>query len=203
MPKSTVGNWVMVPTKTGGQKSTQDRYRRRSTAVADGGLARAPSLRPPAKFGKSGLSKAQRKTFEAAPPGRVLASEERESARARLRAALVRHQLFELHPNPNPNPNPSPSPSPNPHPHPSPSPSPSPNQVRHWLFESFDSKQIEATAKAMRHQSVPQGKAVSAQVGQYLLSPLLTIAPLRTPRLLSRYLPWLHLLLVRRGRRRP
>ena len=53
----------------------------------------------------------------------MLASEERESARARLRAALVRH----------------------------------------WLFESFDSKQIEATAKAMRHQSVPQGKAVSAQ----------------------------------------
>ena len=95
MPKSTVGNWVMVPSRTGGQKSTQDRYRRRSTAVADGGLARAPSLRPPAKLGKAGLSKAQRKTFEAAPPGRVLGSEERESARARLRAALVRHRLHE------------------------------------------------------------------------------------------------------------
>ena len=39
--------------------------------------------------------------------------------------------------------------------------------MRHWLFESFDSQQIEATAKAMRHQSVPQGKAVSAQVGHY------------------------------------
>ena len=139
MPKSTVGNWVMVPSRTGGQKSTQDRYRRRSTAVADGGLARAPSLRPPAKLGKAGLSKAQRKTFEAAPPGRVLASEERESARARLRAALVRHRLLEslsltlaptltlaltlapalapalalaLAPSPSPSPSPSPNPSP-------------------------------------------------------------------------------------------
>ena len=82
----------------------------------DGGLARAPSLRPPPKGGKAGLRPGQRKAFEAAPPGRVLASEERERARARLRAALARH----------------------------------------WLFESFDSKQIEATAKAMRHQSVPQ-----------------------------------------------
>ena len=89
----------------------------------DGGLARAPSLRPPPKGGKAGLRPGQRKAFEAAPPGRVLASEERERARARLRAALARH----------------------------------------WLFESFDSKQIEATAKAMRHQSVPQGKVVSAQ----------------------------------------
>ena len=89
----------------------------------EGGLARAPSLRPPPKGGKAGLRPGQRKAFEAAPPGRVLASEERERARARLRAALARH----------------------------------------WLFESFDSKQIEATAKAMRHQSVPQGKVVSAQ----------------------------------------
>ena len=41
----------------------------------DGGLARAPSLRPPPKGGKAGLRPGQRKAFEAAPPGRVLASE--------------------------------------------------------------------------------------------------------------------------------